>query len=88
MKIRMLGILALASLAATAACSKGDNSGDTTQNADTTVVGGQDTVQKTVNEVVPTQDTVVKTTTTDVDTTKGNATDTSHAVATDTTKKM
>ena len=84
MKIRMLGILALASLAATAACKKNESSGDQTQAADTTVVGGQDTVSKTVNTVVPTQDTVVKTTTTETDTVHGQATDTT--AKTDTTK--
>ncbi|HEX8242757.1 MAG TPA: hypothetical protein VF541_04665 [Longimicrobium sp.] len=85
MKIRTLSILALAALAATAACKKSDTAeGDQTQTADSTVVSGQDTVQKTVNEVVPTTDTVVKTTTTETDTVHGNAQDTTHA---DTTKR-
>jgi len=83
MKIRTLGILALAAFAATA-CKKGDNDTETT-TADTAVVPGSDTVPSTT--VVPTQDSVVTTTTTttETDTTHGDAGDTT---VHDTTKKM
>jgi len=83
MKLRTLGILALAALAATA-CKKGDNDTETT-TADTAVVPGSDTVPTTT--VVPTTDTAVTTTTTttETDTMHGNATDTT---VHDTTKKM
>ena len=82
MKIRMLGILALASLAATAACSKGDETSEKT-TTDTTVVNNPDTVATTT------------TTTTTVDSNtvhpdSGMATDTTKhdSTMTDTTKKM
>lgn len=81
MKIRTLSILALAALAGTAACKKGDNAGgdSTATTVDTSVVQGTDTVTAPV--AVPTTDTVVKTTETTTDTIKG---DTVHA---DTVKK-
>ena len=82
MKIRMLGVLALAAIAATA-CKKGGDTETTAQ--DTTAVPGSDTVSQTVNTVVPTTDSVVTTTTTTTDTVQGEAHDTTHH---DTTKKM
>jgi hypothetical protein len=84
MKLRTLSILALAAVAATG-CKKGDNDSQTTTVDSTAVVPGTDSVQQTV--AVPTTDTVTKTTTTttEVDTTHGNAPDTMHH---DTTKKM
>ena len=92
MKIRTLGILAVAALAATA-CKKDEaNGGDSTATtADTSVVQGTDTVSQPV--AVPTTDTVVSqtTTTTETDTVQGNATATGTTTApatTDTTKKM
>jgi hypothetical protein len=81
MKIRTLSILALAAIAATG-CKKGDADGETT-TSDTSVVAGTDTAQ--VNVAVPTTDSVITTTTTETDTTHGNAPDT---VVVDTTKKM
>ena len=83
MKLRTLSILALAAVAATG-CKKGDNDTETTVDS-TAVVPGTDSVQQTV--AVPTTDTITKTTTTttDVDTTHGNAPDT---MVHDTTKKM
>jgi hypothetical protein len=80
---RKLAVLALAALAATAACKDRTSEGDEKTNADTTVVAGQDTVA--VPTVVPTADSVVTTTTTETDTIHGNAAD---SVAHDTTKKM
>jgi len=90
MKIRTLGILAVAALAATA-CKKDEaNGGDSTAtSADTSVVQGSDTVSQPV--AVPTTDTVVSqtTTTTETDTIKGDAAaGTTAPVVTDTTKKM
>jgi len=90
MKIRTLGILAVAALAATA-CKKDEaNGGDSTATtADTSVVQGTDTVSQPV--AVPTTDTVVSqtTTTTETDTVQGNAAaGTTAPVVTDTTKKM
>ena len=83
MKIRTLGILAIAAIAATG-CKKSDTSdGAETTAADTSVVAGTDTVSQPT--VVPTQDTVVTTTTQETDTVHGNATDTT---VHDTTKKM
>ncbi|HVG46076.1 MAG TPA: hypothetical protein VM890_15140 [Longimicrobium sp.] len=82
MKIRTLGILAIAAIAATG-CKKADSDGAETTTADSTVVAGTDTVSQPT--VVPTQDTVVTTTTQETDTVHGNATDTT---AHDTTKKM
>jgi hypothetical protein len=82
MKIRTLGILALAAMAATA-CKKSDTTeGAETTTADTSLVPGTDTAA--VPTVVPTTDTAVTTTTTTTDTMHGNAPDT----AVDTTKKM
>jgi len=83
MKIRTLGILAIAAIAATG-CKKSDTSdGTETTTADSAVVPGTDTQQ--VNVAVPTQDTVVTTTTQETDTVHGNAPDTTMH---DTTKKM
>jgi len=82
MKIRTLGILAIAAIAATG-YKKADSDGAETTTADTSVVPGTDTISQPT--VVPTQDTMVTTTTTETDTTHGSGTDTT---AHDTTKKM
>jgi hypothetical protein len=83
---RTLSILALAALAATAACGDKENGdGDSTAtHQDSSVVAGQDTIQQPV--AVPTQDTVVQTTTTttETDTVQGQAGDTT---VRDTTKR-
>jgi hypothetical protein len=83
MKNRTLAVLALAALAATAACKDNTSEGDEKTTSDTTVVAGTDTAA--VPTVVPTTDSVVTTTTTETDTIHGEAGDT---VAHDTTKKM
>jgi len=80
---RKLAVLALAALAATAACKDKTSEGDEKTTADTTVVAGQDTAN--VPTVVPTTDSVVTTTTTETDTIHGQAGDTTMH---DTTKKM
>jgi hypothetical protein len=87
MKIRTLSILALASLAATAACKKdGETSGESTATTtESTVVQGTDTVNQPT--VVPTTDTVKTTTEVTTDTVHGDASATD-TVKTDTTKKM
>ena len=77
MKIRMLGVLALAAIAATA-CKKSDS--NETVTADTTAVPGTDTTTATV--VTPTTDSVITTTTTETDTLQGEAHDSAHADST------
>ncbi|HEX7019251.1 MAG TPA: hypothetical protein VF159_04535 [Gemmatimonadaceae bacterium] len=74
MKKHLTLAVAVAALAATAACNKSNEK----TSADTTTVPGTDTVS---GKALPTTDTVVKTTTTTKDTIQGEASDSAKAKA-------